>query len=66
MKHKTSQVEHPKIGDAFDNSDLNLYVSQCPSYKMRIIVALNFVGNHRLANFMKHLAAMVRPQHNHP
>lgn len=66
MKHETSRVQHPKSGNFFDNSDLNLYVSQFLSYKMRIIVALNFVGNHRLSNFMKHLHAMARAQHNHP
>lgn len=66
MKHEISQVQHPKLGDASDNSDLNLSVSQFPTYKMRIRVALNFAGNHRLANFMKHSHAMVREQCNHP
>lgn len=65
MKHETSPVGHPKLRDAFDNSDLNLCVSLFLSYKIRIIVALNFVGNHRLANIVKHLHAMLKAQHNH-
>lgn len=66
MKHETFHIQHSKLGNVFDNSDLNLYVSQFLTYKMRIIVALNVVGTHRLSNFMKHLYAMARAQHNHP
>lgn len=66
MKYETSHVQHPKLGNVFDNSDLNLYVSQFLSYKMSVIVARNLVGNHRLSKFMKHLHAMARAQYNHP
>lgn len=66
MKHETSHVQHPKLGNVFDNSDPNLCMSLFLSYKMRVIEALNFVGNHRLSHFMKHLHATARAQHNHP